>query len=177
MTTKTITPHAAADLLKGGAQLIDIRSADEHSRERIGAARNVPLDALTSVPGDAQLIFHCRSGHRTKLNAARLAAVNAGPTYLLEGGIEGWKAAGFPTLTDAKQPLELMRQVQIGGGMLILISVLIGWLVSPLFLLLGAAVGVGMVHAGLTGSCAMTALLAPMPWNRALAFAHPEASA
>ena len=166
MTVKTIAPHAAADLLKNGGQLIDIRGTDEHARERIGAAQNVPLDALTAIPGDAPLIFHCRSGQRTKLNAARLAAVNAGPTYLLEGGIDNWKAAGLPTLTNAKQPLELMRQVQIGGGMLILISVLGGWLMSPLFLLLGAAVGVGMVHAGLTGSCAMTALLAPMPWNR-----------
>ena len=166
MTVKTIAPHAAADLLRTGAQLIDIRGTDEHARERIGAAQNVPLDALTFIPGDAPLIFHCRSGQRTKLNAARLAEVNAGPTYLLEGGIDGWKAAGLPTLTDAKQPLELMRQVQIGGGALVLLSVVLGWLVSPAFLLLGAGVGVGMLHAGITGSCAMTALLAPMPWNR-----------
>lgn len=166
MTVKTIAPHAAADLLKGGARLIDIRGTDEHARERIGAAQNVPLDALTAIPGNTPLIFHCRSGQRTKLNAERLAAVNAGPTYLLEGGIDGWKAAGLLTLSDAKQPLELMRQVQIGGGALVLLSVVLGWLVSPAFLLLGAAVGIGMLHAGITGSCAMTALLAPMPWNR-----------
>ena len=166
MTVQTIAPHAAADLLRTGAQLIDIRGADEHARERIGAARNIPLDALTFIPGDAPLIFHCRSGHRTRLHADRLAAVNAGPTYLLEGGIDSWKAAGLPTLTDAKQPLELMRQVQIGGGAMVLLSVVLGWLVSPAFLLLGAAIGIGMLHAGITGSCAMTALLAPMPWNR-----------
>ena len=166
MTVKTITPRAAADLLKGGAQLIDIRGPDEHARERIGAAQSVPLDSLAPIPGDAPLIFHCRSGQRTGMNSARLAGVNAGPTYLLEGGIDGWKAAGLPTLTDAKQPLELMRQVQIGGGAMVLLSVALGWLVSPFFLLLGAGVGVGMLHAGITGSCAMTALLAPMPWNR-----------
>lgn len=166
MTVKTIAPHAAADLLKGGAQLIDIRGPDEHARERVGSAQSMPLDQLAPIEGDTPLIFHCRSGQRTNLNAARLAAVNAGPTYLLEGGIDGWKAAGLPTLTDAKQPLELMRQVQIGGGAMVLTSVALGWLVSPFFLLLGAGVGVGMLHAGITGSCAMTALLAPMPWNR-----------
>ena len=166
MTVKTIAPHAAADLIKGGAQLIDIRGADEHARERIGAAQNVPLDQIASIEGDTPLIFHCRSGQRTTANATKLATVNAGPTYLLEGGIDSWKAAGLPTLTDRKQPLELMRQVQIGGGALVLLSVVLGWLVSPAFLLLGAGVGIGMLHAGITGSCAMTALLAPMPWNR-----------
>ena len=59
-----------------------------------------------------------------------------------------------------------MRQVQIGGGAMMLLSVLLGWLVSPFFLLLGAGVGGGMLHAGITGSCAMTGLLAPLPWNR-----------
>ena len=166
MTVKTIAPHAAADLLKSGAKQIDIRGPDEHARERIDTAQCMPLDHLAPIEGDTPLIFHCRSGQRTGLNAARLAEVNSGPTYLLEGGIDGWKAVGLPTLTDAKQPLELMRQVQIGGGAMVLTSVVLGWLVSPFFLLLGAGVGVGMLHAGITGFCEMTALLAPMPWNR-----------
>ena len=133
--------------------------------------RNVPLDRLAPIDGDTPLIFHCRSGQRTAANAARLATVNAGPAFLLEGGIDGWKAAGLPTLANPRQPLELMRQVQIGGGAMVLSSVALGWLVSPLFLLLGGAVGIGMLHAGITGSCAMTALLAPMPWNCASAAA------
>lgn len=166
MTVTTITPKAAADLLKDGAQLIDIRGTDEHARERIAAAQCMPLDRLAPIDGDTPLIFHCRSGQRTAANADKLATVNAGPTYLLEGGIDGWKAAGLPVMADAEQPLELMRQVQIGGGAMVLTSVALGWLVSPLFLLLGAGVGIGMLHAGITGSCAMTALLAPMPWNR-----------
>ena len=169
MTVATIDPHAAAAMLEQGAQLIDIRGADEHARERIGAARNVPLDALARIDGNAPIIFHCRSGQRTRLNAARLAEAGGGLVYLLDGGIDGWKAAGLPIVSTAKQPLDLMRQVQIGGGALVLFSILLGWLVSPALLLLGAAVGVGMLHAGITGSCAMTALLAPMPWNRAVA--------
>ena len=166
MTIKTIAPHRAADLIKDGAQLIDIRGPDEHARERIAAARHVPLDRLAPIEGNMPLIFHCRSGQRTAANAARLAGVNDGPAYVLDGGIDAWKAAGLPTVADTRQPIELMRQVQIGGGALVLVSVLFGWLVSPLFLLLGGGIGVGMLHAGITGSCAMTALLAPMPWNR-----------
>lgn len=169
MTIATIDPHAAAALLEQGAQLIDVRGADEHGRERIAAARNVPLDALTSIDGDGPVIFHCRSGQRTRLHAARLAAAGGPNSHVLYGGIDAWKAAGLPVISNARQPLDLMRQVQIGGGAIILLAILLGWLVSPAFVLLGAAVGVGMLHAGITGSCAMTALLAPMPWNRAVA--------
>ncbi len=171
MTVQTIAPQAAADLIRDGARLIDIRSADEHARERIDAAQCMPLDRLTPIDGDRPLIFHCRSGNRTSVNAARLAGVGNGSIYLLEGGIDGWKAAGLPTLANPRQPLELMRQVQIGGGAMVLLAVTLGWLVSPWFLLFGAGIGVGMLHAGITGSCAMTALLAPMPWNRGSAAA------
>jgi len=59
-----------------------------------------------------------------------------------------------------------MRQVQIIGGTLVLTSGLLGWLVAPEFLALGTFVGAGMMHAGITGSCAMARLLAPLPWNR-----------
>jgi hypothetical protein len=59
-----------------------------------------------------------------------------------------------------------MRQVQISGGLMILLSVLLTLFVSPFWALLSGAVGIGMLHAGLTGSCAMTRLLEPMPWNR-----------
>ena len=171
MTVATIAPLVAADLIKSGAQLIDIRGPDEHARERIGVASNVPLDRLAPVDGATPLIFHCRSGQRTMANAAKLETVNSGPTYLLEGGIDAWKAAGLPVVAAAGQPMELIRQVQISGGTLILLSVSLGWLVSPAFLLLGGAVGIGMLHAGITGSCAMTKLLEPMPWNRAAAAA------
>ena len=169
MTIATIDPHAASAMLAQGAQLIDVRGADEHGRERIAAARNVPLNALTTIDGDGPIIFHCRSGQRTRLHAARLAAAGGPNSHVLDGGIDAWKAAGLSVVSTVQQPLDLMRQVQIGGGAMILLAILLGWLVSPAFLLLGAAVGVGMLHAGITGSCAMTALLAPMPWNRAVA--------
>ena len=36
---QTLSPKAAQELMAQGAQLIDIRSADEHARERIAALR------------------------------------------------------------------------------------------------------------------------------------------
>ena len=100
------------------------------------------------------------------MNAERLAGSCTGEAFILEGGIDAWKAAGLPVIADQSQPLEIMRQVQIAGGVAVLLSVLLAVILSPAWALLAGAVGIGMLHAGLTGSCAMTSLLQPMPWNR-----------
>jgi rhodanese-related sulfurtransferase len=163
---QTINAADAARLIEKGARLVDIRSPDEHAREKIPAAACNPLDSLAPLTGEGPVIFHCRSGNRTAVNADRLGAACQGEVYILEGGIEGWKAAGLPIQEDRGQPLEIMRQVQIAGGTVILLSVLLALLLAPAWALLAGAVGAGMLHAGLTGSCAMTRLLEPMPWNR-----------
>lgn len=168
---KTISPRDAADLMRQGAALIDIREADEHARERIPGARHHALNRIgAETPArdsDAVLIFHCRSGARTRGNAARLAAA-AGPckAYILDGGLDAWKKAGLPVALDRSQPIDIQRQVQIGAGLLVLIGVILGALVAPGFYVISAAVGAGLLVAGLTGFCGMARLLALMPWNR-----------
>ena len=170
---KTLDPHAAHRLLDDGALLVDIRDADEHARERIPGARCIPLAQLASSPrlgeADGVVLFHCRSGMRTSANAATLEAAAGGATaYLVEGGIDAWKQAGLPVACDARAPLELMRQVQIAAGSLVLLGTLLAATVSPWFLLLTGFLGAGLLFAGLSGFCGMALLLARMPWNRAL---------
>jgi rhodanese-related sulfurtransferase len=111
------------------------------------------------------VIFLCRSGMRTAANADKLAAC-CGEGYLLEGGLDGWRQAGLPVEEDRKAPLEIIRQVQIAAGSLVLIGVLLGFLVAPAWFGLTAFVGAGLVFAGATGWCGMATLLARMPWNR-----------
>lgn len=168
---KTISPARAAELVRKGAILIDIREFDEHARERIPGARHHALsriDADTPVrEGDEVLVFHCRSGGRTKGNASKLtAAAGQCETYVLEGGIDAWKKAGLPVTLDRGQPIDLMRQVQIGAGSLVLAGVVLGTMVSPAFYALSGFVGAGLLFAGSTGRCGMTRVLALMPWNR-----------
>jgi hypothetical protein len=112
------------------------------------------------------VIFHCRSGARTAANAQRLAAATDCQAYLLEGGIDAWKKAGLPVAIDRRQPIEIMRQVQITAGSLVVLGVVLGLLAAPAFLALSAFVGAGLVFAGVTGWCGMARLLALMPWNR-----------
>jgi rhodanese-related sulfurtransferase len=179
---KTVSPARAAELIRAGAVLVDIREADEHARERIPGARHHALSRIDADnparPGDDVLIFHCRSGARTKGNAPKLAASASGKceTYILEGGLEAWKKAGLPVALDRSQPIDIMRQVQIGAGSLVLIGVLLGAFVAPGFYALSGVVGAGLLFAGVSGFCGMATVLAAMPWNkRAPATAAPAA--
>lgn len=155
----------------GAAILIDIRESDEHAREHIIGARLAPLSAIDAHDFDRDCdkiaVFHCRSGMRTQANAVRLLARGFAQAYYLDGGIEGWKAAGLPVHANTKAPLEIMRQVQIAAGVLILVGASLGWLVDPAFFALSALVGAGLLLAGASGWCGMALLLKGMPWNRA----------
>lgn len=164
--TATITPHEAQRRIAAGAILVDIRDPDEYARAHVPCARNIPLSRLTRIDDAPEVIFHCKSGMRTKANAPALAACTDAPVFLLEGGLEGWQSAGLDCTVDRGQPLEIMRQVQIGAGSLVVLGVVLGLAVSPLAFGLSAFVGAGLVLAGATGWCGMARLLAVMPWNR-----------
>ncbi len=77
MSLPTINPTDARRLLDQGATLIDIREADEHAREKIPGAQNLPLSKLDEADLAAHqkpIIFHCKSGAHTQANTPRLAA-------------------------------------------------------------------------------------------------------
>lgn len=166
MPIPAVSPTEARRLIAAGATLIDIRDADEHARERIPGAVNFPLARIAEIPA-GPVVFHCRSGMRTQTNAAILAAAAKGaPCNILTGGIDAWRSSGLPTAVDRRQPLELMRQVQLAAGGLTLAGVTLGFLVEPAFFAVSAFVGAGLMMAGATGWCGMARLLGAMPWNR-----------
>lgn len=170
MTLPMITAKEVDAKVKAGALLVDIRSRDEYAREHIAVARNIPLDNLSAhaseIAAAPTVIYHCRSGMRTQSNAGKLAALRGDNTFILEGGIDAWKAASLPIVEDKSQPLELQRQVQIGAGSIALLGFILGITVSPGFHVLSGFVGAGLVVAGLTGFCGMARILMKMPWNK-----------
>jgi rhodanese-related sulfurtransferase len=118
---ETISPERAVELVKQGAVLIDIRESAEHANENIPGARHHALSEIDAAhparEGDTVLIYHCRSGARTRINAPKLVA-RAGDcdVYILGGGIEAWKRAGLPTSasqadTDAAPQSGLMQRL------------------------------------------------------------------
>ena len=162
----TISPVEAQRRIEAGALLIDIRNRDEYARAHISCARNVPLSQIGRIDDAPEVIFHCRSGMRTAANAHVLAACTDAPAYLMDGGIDAWRKAGLHCNVNRRQPLEIIRQVQIAAGTMVLLGVLLGFWVSPAFFGLAAFVGAGLLLTGVTGWCGMASLLTLMPWNR-----------
>lgn len=174
LPVKTISPAEAHRLINAGASLIDIREPDEHRRERIAGAFNLPLARVApeAAAGDT-LIFHCRSGMRTALATEQLAgAANGRDCYVLESGIEGWRGAGFPTTKTTGAPIEMQRQVMIAAGALVLAGTLLSLLFARGLIVLPLFVGAGLMVAGITGFCGMARLLALAPWNRRVTALH-----
>lgn len=170
MSLPALKPAEAKRLMDEGAILVDIRDATEHARERVPGARNHPLPQLdgNQFPETAVVIFHCRSGVRTRTNVARLAKAVHGEAYVVEGGIDAWRAAGLPVEAESRKPLELARQVQMTAGTIALIGGALGYFVHPGFFAISVFVGAGLLFAGSTGVCPMGKVLARAPWNRNL---------
>jgi rhodanese-related sulfurtransferase len=173
--TVTTTFISAADarrrLAEGGVVLIDIREPAEHAREHI-TGRLAPLSKLDVaslaqiLPPGSSPVFYCQSGSRTRMNTTKLADCVSGDCFVLEGGLSAWKRAGGTTRVDRSQPIELMRQVQIAAGSLVLLGLALAAFVSPAWAALSAFIGAGLLFAGISGWCGMARLLALMPWNR-----------
>jgi rhodanese-related sulfurtransferase len=172
MTIETISPQKVRELMARGAELFDIREQDEHRRERISGARNTPLSGIQAgrTITDAEIvIFHCKSGTRTRTCKPVLSQIAKGEIYIIEGGIDAWKKEGLAVMVDARQPIEMMRQVQIAAGAFALAGAVLGFAVTPAFYALSGAVGAGLMFSGISGTCAMARVLRQMPWNRVAA--------
>jgi rhodanese-related sulfurtransferase len=166
-----LSPQQVRERLESGlAVLVDIREPDEFIRSHIKGAHSQPLStwekAHLSVDPASDVIFTCRSGMRTAGACDRLAAQVSGDAFVLDGGLDAWANAGLPVATNADAPMEIMRQVQIAAGSLVLMGVLLGFFFSPAWFALAGFVGAGLTFAGVTGFCGMARLLMFAPWNR-----------
>ena len=94
-------PKEAADVVAGGALMIDIREADEWEEVRIPGAEFRPLSEINDwyedLPRDRTVILQCRSGNRSAMaTAALISQAGMGNVVNLAGGIIAWHQAGMP---------------------------------------------------------------------------------
>ncbi|MBD9373333.1 rhodanese-like domain-containing protein [Rhizobium sp. ARZ01] len=175
MTNSIGASKAAEWIASGDAVLIDVREPDEFRAEHIASAASLPLSALGAqlaklqIPAGRKVIFQCQMGGRSQ-KACQLAKERGEYIiYNLEGGINGWKAAGLPvvgTANQGKATPSIARQVQMTVGTFILAAVIAGfsgW--TPGFALAGFF-GFMLAFAGITGWCGLAMMLSRMPWNR-----------
>ena len=100
-------PHDAADLIEGGAVLLDVRERTEFNAGHAPRARNVPLSrlggSLGGLPEDRTIVTVCRSGARSA-HAARILAREGYDVVNLSGGMFAWARAGMPVVGSSGRP-------------------------------------------------------------------------
>lgn len=102
-----VAAEEAARRVDEGAVLLDVREPDEWNAGHAPDAVHVPLAALAAsvdrLDKDQPVVAVCRVGGRSERAAAVLLqrgydAVN------LAGGMQAWRAAGMPIVTDSGDP-------------------------------------------------------------------------
>jgi glyoxylase-like metal-dependent hydrolase (beta-lactamase superfamily II)/rhodanese-related sulfurtransferase len=154
----------------GAFQIVDVRTPLEVSGESIEGAWNIPLDEFETRLGELStargpLVLTCETGTRALMAAQVLERRKFTNYRVMTGGIRSWVKAGLPHKRGRKV-IPVMRQVQLGAGLLVLAGVALGTFVNPWFYAISAFVGLGLTVAGSTGFCGMALVLMRMPWNR-----------
>lgn len=107
-----ITPQQVQEKLNDGAILVDIREPSETAKEYIEVAEKWPLSHMPNHKPDIkrkkEVVFFCRSGARTQMNAKKLAASFPNKSYIMQGGISAWRGAKLPIMSG--------KNAHVGGG-------------------------------------------------------------
>lgn len=153
------------------AIIVDVREPDEYGASHIAGSTLVPLGKIKKdkLPNftNKKLIVHCQLGKRGGLACEQLLASDPSlEIYNLEGGIVAWQKAGFKVEASETFTLPLDRQVQVIIGSGVLLGVITGFLFHPVFFLVSAFFGAGLLYAGITGSYELANLIKKMPWNK-----------
>lgn len=171
-TVVKLSPATAQAMVQSGkGMFVDVRSISEALEEQVPKSVFLPFDLVSKerlqdlgIEGKTPIIV-CRSGRRAG-QAAEALAQTMDSVAVLDGGIVRWKADGL-AVNEGHKALPLDRQVLIAAGSMMLLFMLLGLLVSPLFFAIALFMSCGMIFAGITGACGMARILLMMPWNKA----------
>lgn len=170
-------PEMVHQMLKSYApiQLVDVRSHGEFADGHAKGAKLIPLAELSreqlvdrlgpDVVDNQTLYFICEAGDRARQAVHNLQQQSLDNLVIVGGGTSAWRNQGLPMKRTSRLP-SLERQTQIAIGGLLLLVLAKGLLIHPLFYALIAFMGIGLITAGVTAKCTLSALLAKMPWNQ-----------
>jgi rhodanese-related sulfurtransferase len=156
---------------RADVRLLDVRTPGEYESVHIRGSYNVPLDTLGEHGDEIRatveepVVLLCQSGNRSRQAEAALQECTMRNVHVLEGGMAGWLAAGLPVVRG-RQRLSLERQVRIAAGSLAALGAVLALVLNPLFALVPAFVGSGLVFAGVADTCGMAMVLSRLPYNR-----------
>lgn len=100
-----LDPATVNTLLQSGeAVLVDVREDDEFAEEHIAGSQLHPMsdfevDKWPSFPGK-KVIISCLGGVRSAAIGNKLISAGHGWVTHMKGGLNAWKDAGLPTITQ-----------------------------------------------------------------------------
>lgn len=91
----------AEKLIYEGAFVLDVRTPQEYSSGHIKGAVLIPYtqleERIDEVPGNRTIVVvYCRSGRRSEIASRILQEEGFTDVNNMLGGINAWKAAGYP---------------------------------------------------------------------------------
>jgi rhodanese-related sulfurtransferase len=153
-------------------RMIDVRTPAEFANGHIRGSYNVPLPDLTEHQREltstaaGPVVLICRSGRRADTASGLLHAAGLDDVHVLAGGVEAWNAAGRPLIQlEGSHGWTIERQVRLVAGAIVAASTVASVWWPPARYVAGG-LGLGLVTAALTDSCAMGNVLARLPFNR-----------
>ena len=95
-----LAPERVAELVESGdAQVIDVRSDDEHVAGHIAGTRHIALTALqdesAGLDRERPVVLYCRSGERSGA-AAQAFRASGWDARSMAGGLVAWAENGLP---------------------------------------------------------------------------------
>jgi rhodanese-related sulfurtransferase len=94
-----LSPARAAELLRNGAQGVDVREQYERDAGHIADTLHIELERLAAeadtLDRERPVVFYCRSGSRSALAAQAFAAAGF-EAHNLDGGLKAWVTEGLP---------------------------------------------------------------------------------
>jgi rhodanese-related sulfurtransferase len=116
-TAREASPKEARPLIDEGALVFDVREPTEFGKGRIAGSRNLPrglleLRAAADSPGadselvdqrDKDVFVYCTKSPsaRSLLAAQTLEMLGYEKVSVIDGGLNAWAEAGFPTEADS----------------------------------------------------------------------------
>jgi rhodanese-related sulfurtransferase len=94
-----VEPGSVKELIDGGAQVVDVRTASEHGVSHIEGSAHMPIERLDEevqqLDRDRPVVVYCRGGNRSGVAAEALRA-SGWDAHSIDGGLVAWTEAGLP---------------------------------------------------------------------------------
>ncbi|MCC7211989.1 MAG: rhodanese-like domain-containing protein [Candidatus Brocadia sp.] len=99
---KNISPGQAREIIEKAKDgfILDVRTQDEYNEFHLKGANLIPIQELekniNKIPKDKIVVVYCARGKRSAKACEILKDKGLKELYNVEGGVNQWKAEGFP---------------------------------------------------------------------------------